>query len=233
MRPHPQYIKRKKMNQIETAAKGLTARDTGRPNYLYELPESFGKFWFGIEKEDTVKIARMGVHGDGSCAYHSICAALNMEGYVKECDKRQKEIAYKFRCSFREGLSVEKIRQLMQKSKSKSPIKLAAIEEALCNPKTWADETAIRIVGDSLGVNMIFVDTLRSKAYCGVHHEKALTHLVPTMVILWVGHSHFEPISLITRVGKQVVDARILLDPSNERDARFIRNLMERYLKQC
>ena len=222
----------KKM-EIETAAHDLTAKDAGKPNYLYELPKSFGAFWYGIKPEEKVIVCRMGVHGDGSCAYHSICAALNLEEYNSCTDKRQKEIAYGFRCSFRDGLTQDKLRAILQKSKSKSPVKLEAVEQALCNPKTWADETALRIVGDSLGINMIFVDTMKNKVYCGVHHDKALTHLVPTMVILWIGHAHFEPLALIIKVREHVVDTKILLDPKNERDARYIRALMARYLKQC
>jgi hypothetical protein len=224
---------KKELSAMETAANELTANDAGRPNVLYELPIAFGAHWYGLLPSDKVVLARMGVHGDGSCAYHSICAALNVDNYNSLSDKKQKEIAYTFRCSFRDGLTTEKLRAIVNKSKNKSPVKLSAVEEALCNPKTWADETALRIVGENLGINMIFIDTSRNKAYCGVHHDKALTHLMPSMVILWIGHSHFEPLAMIVKVRQQTVDTKILLDPKIERDARFIRSLMARYLKQC
>lgn len=218
------------------AAHALTANDAGKPNYLYELPHSFGEFWFGFAEHEKVKAARMGVHGDGSCAYHSICAALHLENYNSVSDKKQKDIAYRFRCSFRDGLTQEKVREILKKSRSKSPVKVEDLEKALCNPKIWADETALRIVGDSLQINMIFIDTSKKdsgKVYCGVHHDKALTHLMPSMVILWIGHAHFEPLAFITKVRDQTADVKILLDPKNDRDARYIEALMQRYLKQC
>jgi len=221
-------------NKIESAAKNLTHNDAAKPGYLYELPRSFAKYWYNIgENEKFVGLARMGVLGDGSCAYHSICAALNIDNYNSLSEKQQKDIAYRFRCSFRDGLTQDKLKKILAKNRGKSPTTLAQVETALCDPKIWADETAIRLVGETIGINMIFIDTQKNKAYCGVHHDHAMTLEVPSMVILWINHSHFEPLAILSKLHEHTVEAKILLDPKNEKDKKMIRALMERYSRQC
>jgi hypothetical protein len=217
-----------------SAAKNLGVNEAARPGYLYELDRNFAKHWYGIKDDEKfLGLARFGVLGDGSCAYHSICAGLNLDNYNSLTEKQQKEVAYKFRCSFREGLTQEKLKKIISKNRTKSPTTLAQVETALCDPKIWADETAIRIVGESIGINMIFIDTMKNKAYCGVHHEKAQSLQIPTMVIMWINHVHFEPLVILSKMHEHTVEVKILLDPKNEKDARMIKNLMERYSKQC
>jgi hypothetical protein len=220
---------------MESAANDLKPTDAARPGYLYELPRSFAKYWYGVKEDDKFQgLARMGVLGDGSCAYHSICAALHLENYNSVTEKQQKEIAYKFRCSFRDGLTQDKLKRILSKNKGKSsPSTLSQVETALCDPKIWADETAIRIVGEEIGINMIFIDTMKNKAYCGVHHDNAFTMKVPTMVILWINHVHFEPLVVINKMHEHTVEVKILLDPKNDKDLKLIRSLMDRYSKQC
>jgi hypothetical protein len=217
-----------------SAAKNLTQNEAARPGYLYQLPKKFAQHWYGIpDTEKSPTLARFGVHGDGSCAYHSICAALNLDGYNSLPEKQQKEIAYKFRCSFSKGLTQEKLKKIISRNRSKTTTTLSQIETALCDPKIWADETAIRLVGESIGINLIFLDTQKDKLYCGVHHEKAMTLQIPTMVILWINHVHFEPLAIITKFHEHTVEVKILLDPKNEKDQRMIRCLMEKYAAQC
>ena len=219
---------------MEKAAKSLSHNEAARPGYLYQLSKSFAKNWYGItDTEKSPTLARFGVHGDGSCAYHSICAALNLDGYNTLPEKQQKEIAYKFRCSFRDGLTQEKLKKILARNRTKSPTTLAQIETALCDPKIWADETALRLVGDSIGINLIFLDTQKNKLYCGVHHEKAMTLQIPTMVILWINHVHFEPLAIITKFHEHTVEVKILLDPKNEKDKKMIQSLMDKYTSQC
>jgi len=220
--------------KMDKAAKNLSHNQAATPGCLYELPRTFGEEVFGIPNtEKSPRVARFGVHGDGSCAYHSICAALNLDGYNSLPEKEQKTIAYKFRCSFREGLTHERLKKIISKNRSKSPTTLAQIETALCDPKIWADETAIRLVGESIGINLIFLDAQKNKLYCGVHHEKAMSLQVPTMVILWINHIHFEPLAIITKFHEHTVEVKILLDHKNPTDLKMIRHLMDRYTSQC
>jgi hypothetical protein len=180
------------------------------------------------------------VHGDGSCAYHSICTALNVDDYVHQNDDRQKQIAYKFRCGFADKLTQDGLRAIIKKTKSKSPVRLADVQEALCDPKVWADETTIQHMAKTLDMNLIFLDMTKNNVYCGVHHEDALVGgkiaptMPPTIVVLWVNHSHFEPLAQIMHVGARVTELRVVFDPShNENDELLIRALMSRYKMQC
>ena len=173
------------------------------------------------------------MHGDGSCAYHSICAGLNLNGYNSLPEREQKDIAYEFRCSFSKGLTQEQLKKIISQNRSKTTTTLAQIETALCDPKIWADETAIRLVGDKIGINLIFLDAQKDKLYCGVHHEKAMSLKIPTMVILWINHVHFEPLAIITKFHEHTVEVKILLDPKIPNDQKMIQSLMERYSSQC
>lgn len=224
--------------KILLSANGLKNTDPGQPNYLYELNPEAAKFWFNRENDSShPRLARYGVHGDGSCAYHSICTALNVDDYVHQNDDMQKQIAYKFRCSFADKLTQDALRAILKKTKSKSPVRLTEVQDALCDPKVWADETTIRFMAETLDINIIFLDMMKNHVYCGVHHEDAVknpTIMPKTLIICWVNHSHFEPLAQILSVGPRVTEVKIVMDPStNEGDAELIRALMRRYKQQC
>ena len=230
--------------KVLQSANGLRNTDPARPNYLYELNPSCAKYWFGLEPQTLhgggpqfPRLARYGVHGDGSCAYHSICTALNVEDYVHQTDEVQKQIAYKFRCSFADRLTQDNLRAIVKKTRSKSPVRLVEVQEALCDPKVWADETTIRLMAETLDMNLIFLDMTQNNVFCGVHHEDAVrntTKMPPTIIVLWVNHSHFEPLAQIINVGPRMTEVRVVFDPAkNEHDAELIRCLMTRYKMQC
>lgn len=229
-------------SRILDAARGLRNTDPGRPNYLYELNPQCSDYWFDTKRlsggGNGVRLARYGVHGDGSCAYHSVCTALNIDDYVHQSDEQQKQIAYKFRCSFADKLTQEELRRIVKKSRSRSPPKLQEVQEALCDPKIWAEETTIRYMADTLGMNLIFLDMTKNHVYCGVHHDDAVKNgvetLPPTMIILWVNHSHFEPLAQIMSLGPKLAEVRVLFEPAkNKGDADLVRALMKRYKSQC
>lgn len=231
------------------SANNLKNTDPARPNHVYELNPAAAKFWFGLDKSDErPRIGRWGVHGDGSCAYHSICTALNIDDYVHQNDNVQKQIAYKFRCKFADNLTEDGLRAIVKKTRSKSPVRLSEVQEALCDPKVWADETTIQHMAKTLNMNLIFLDMTKNNVYCGVHHEDALgaggmddwlsaggiAKMPPTIVILWVNHSHFEPLAQILHVGPRVTELRVVFDPAhNPNDEQLIRSLMSRYKMQC
>lgn len=215
------------------SAADLDNNEPAVPNEVYEFNPQVSKQYF----KSNLRLARYGVHGDGSCGYHSICTALNVEGYVHKTEKEQKEIAYKFRCSFAKDLNLEKLRAIVKKNKSKSPVRLEETQEALCNPKTWADETTLRFVSEALNVNLIFLDLMKNKVYCGMHHDEALSKkkiLPSTIIVCWINHSHFEPLAQIISVGPRVAEIRIVFDPSkSEEDAKLVKQLMTTYATQC
>lgn len=236
-------------SKILLSANNLKHTDPGRPNHVYELNPAAAKYWFDLDSADCERprLARYGVHGDGSCAYHSICTALNVEDYVHQNDERQKQIAYKFRCSFADKLTQDGLRAIVKKCKSKSPVRLTEVQEALCDPKVWADETTIRFMAETLDMNLIFLDMTKNNVYCGMHHDKAMggatedwlsagaiSRMPPTIVVLWVNHSHFEPLAQILHEGPRVTELRIVFDPAhNPNDELLIRALMSKYKMQC
>ena len=236
-------LKQKMANpaKVLMSANGLKNTDPARPNYLYELNPAAAKYWFDVDSlqggGSQPRLARYGVHGDGSCAYHSICTALNVDDYVHQNDDMQKQIAYKFRCSFADKLTQDALRAILKKTKSKSPIRLSEVQEALCDPKVWADETTIRFMAETLDMNLIFLDMMKNHVYCGVHHEDAVKNpeIMPkTIIVCWVNHSHFEPLAQILSVGPRTTEVRVVFDPSqNPTDANLIRALMKRYKQQC
>lgn len=219
------------MTDILDAATDLRPSDTGDPNNVYELNPSVSKKWF----KSSMRLARIGVHGDGSCFYHSVCLAMNLEKYASQSDSIQKDIAYRLRCSLADKLDATMLKTILKKTNGKSPKTKEDFRKSLCNPKIWADESAIRLFGETMDLNIIFLDMSKGELYCGVHHEDALTKDLPdTLVVLWVNHSHFEPLAEILDSNDHVTKMRVLFRPSaNEEDNDLVRALMTRYATQC
>ena len=224
-------------SKILLSANNLKHTDPGRPNHVYELNPAAAKYWFDLDSADCERprLARYGVHGDGSCAYHSICTALNVEDYVHQNDERQKQIAYKFRCSFADKLTQDGLRAIVKKCKSKSPVRLTEVQEALCDPKVWADETTIRFMAETLDMNLIFLDMTKNNVYCGMHHDKAMGG--STEDWLSAGAISRMPPTIVAQIlheGPRVTELRIVFDPAhNPNDELLIRALMSKYKMQC
>jgi hypothetical protein len=219
------------MTDILDAARSLQPSDAGDPNHVYELNPGVSKKWF----KSNMRLARIGVHGDGSCFYHSVCLGLNLEKYASQTDAVQKDIAYRLRCSLADKLDPDMLKMLVKKTNGKSPKNKEDFKRALCNPKIWADESAIRLFGETMHLNIIFLDMSKGELYCGVHHDDALTKNLPdTIVVLWVNHSHFEPLAEILDSNDHVTQMRVLFQPnSNTADNDLVRTLMSRYATQC
>lgn len=222
---------------------------TGRPlnvGFLEELPPDIAERWFGA----TGRYGRLGVHGDGSCFFHSVCAAMDKEGYNSASAKKQKEIVYEFRCSFQKAFN--KTKYIAAASPSSEKKDFEETRDGFCEPSTWADETMIRHASNVLDMNLVFLDIAKNRMYCGVHGGATLKaiakeleggsahgknkdpYLQPTVVIAWVGHKHFEPIVRITSVdGKGVHTRGLFLPASNKQDKATVKTLMERYMGQC
>jgi hypothetical protein len=209
-------------------------------NHVYELPASVTK---ALNLPTGVRLARMGVHGEGSCGYHSMCAALNIEDYVHRSTADQKRIAYDFRCRFKDTFSratFEKIRDTITSPYSKS---YESVAEGLCDPHAWADEVAIKHAANILHANIMFLDLARNRFYCNVHNEKVLkaankgqsgTKDVPTILIHWVNHTHFEVMARILDSGPDVTNLQFIFRPHDrDDDATIVNALMTTYKREC
>lgn len=183
------------------------------------------------------RFARMGVLGDGSCFFHSVCAITNRKNYLFQNEENQKKIAYEFRCDF--GKIFTKDEYNMLSDKSKSTKSFDEEHDGFCAPKVWADEVMIKFASKVLGINLVFLDLKNKKAYCGVHLNKTVESVkenesIPqsTGIVAWVNHSHFEPIIRIDDAEKGIITT--LFEPNKyKEDDNAVRAFMKYYLKQC
>lgn len=209
-------------------------------NHVYELPASVTD---ALHLPKGVRLARMGVHGEGSCGYHSMCAALNVDDYVHRSTEEQKRIAYDFRCRFRDSFNratFEKIRGTIATPYTKT---YETVSEGLCDPRAWADEVAIKHAANILQANILFLDLARNRFYCNVHNDKVLraaskgqseTKNIPTILIHWVNHSHFEVMARILHSGPDTTDMQFIFRPyDRDEDAAIVDALMKTYTREC
>ena len=70
------------------------------------------------------------------------------------------------------------------------------IKKMLSDTSVWADVYIIMFVMKVLDLNILFFDDNRNSIYCGVHGDNMKTQ--PTVFVLWVNNSHFQPILRLT-----------------------------------
>ena len=201
-----------------------------------EVVEISTKLWCNWMK-GLGKFARMGVQGDGSCFFHSVCALQNKENYLFASPKLQQKIAYKFRCSFTEQFTSEEYNHI--KSESSFSKDFETTKTDFCSPEAWADEVMIRHASSVLNLNLIFLDVNNEIAYCGVHGDEAGRNLIDnkpvlqkTAIVAWVNHSHFEPIVKIDDADKGLITT--IFDPlESKEDSKVVEAIMSNYKKEC
>lgn len=183
------------------------------------------------------RFARMGVLGDGSCFFHSVCAITNRQNYLFQNEAGQKKIAYEFRCDFGKLFSKEQYEMLSAKIPTAKPFD--KLHDGFCVPKVWADEMMIKFASKVLGINLVFLDLKQKKAFCGVHGVDTIDSVLDnekiiqsTGIVAWVNHMHFEPIVRIDDAENGVITT--LFEPSkNKQDEETVRSFMRHYAKQC
>jgi hypothetical protein len=72
---------------------GLANGTPGNRGIVYEISQKWSSELLG-----PGRWARVGVIGEGSCFFHSLCFATNRDNYVIKNEKEQMEIAQGFRC---------------------------------------------------------------------------------------------------------------------------------------
>jgi len=184
------------------------------------------------------QFGRMGVQGDGSCFFHSVCALTNRSEYLFQSPARQREIAYEFRCAFSKRFTQREHRALSAKSRSSKSF--SEEHDGFCSPEVWADEVMIRFAAGVLDMNLIFLDLRTGTAYCGVHGDSTLDAAVhgapstnqPTGIIAWVDRRHFEPIVRIDDASEGLITT--LFEPrKSSQDAALVTSIMETYAAGC
>lgn len=195
--------------------------DSATPNKLSLLPPAVASHF----PPDT-PFVRLGVWGNGSCFFNSLCAAQNHRGYITATPDQQKRIGAEYRCNFSKKITDERWEEF---SKRTNVIDMTA-EQArrnFCNSKTWANQPMITFVSEVLGMNILFIDATISKLYCGVHGGSD----DPLVVVLWVERAHFEPVGACRAIRDNETSVQFIFDPIN--DANIVNHITNAYQAQC
>mgnify|MGYP006289019095 CR=1 FL=1 len=177
-----------------------------------------------------VLFARYGVHGDGSCFFHSLCCAVDPE-YTQSSAAEQKRKGREYRHKFKQYLTDERWAQFLRRHNLSNPgMSAGEVRANFSDPKVWADELMIRFVSSALKMNILFIDMTNGSIYCGVHGR----HEEPLIVVLWIDRSHFEPLCVMTNVDTKNpnrVAAQFQFLP--DRDTDIVQSVLQNYQAQC
>ncbi|MCH9716390.1 MAG: hypothetical protein K0U52_04815 [Gammaproteobacteria bacterium] len=189
------------------------------------LPQSFQDKYLGKHKE----FGRYGVSGDGTCFFHSICAAKNVNDYLHKSPKEQERIGHRFRCGFTQHLTEERWNRFKRHQHIQGGIDAATARRHFCDNRKWANEIMIRYVAEALKINLIFIDQKSNQVYCGIRQQSNR----PLIIIMWIDQMHFEPIVQIRERQGDQIGVQFLFDPKNQRDQDIIRHIYSSYALQC
>ena len=171
-------------------------------------------------------LSRAGVHADGSCFFHSLSVALNLDHYDRHSDESRRKIGHNLRRRLEAKLVHDGEESWRAFWRSYGVVgKLPDIKDMrhrIRNIKTWADIWAIRWTMDQLKVNVIFFDLVEGgDIYCGVENFGWPN----TVMIVWIDHQHFEPL-VEMRDGEPPSFVFASTDP-------LIKMLRRKYLNSC
>lgn len=175
-------------------------------------------------------VVRGGVAGDGSCFFHSAAAAINLDGYLTRSKRHAQRIGQKFRKTFARHMRESEWEALRKASPHNFRKSFHDVKKSFHVTTEWAEETMIKYVSKKLGINIVFIDSTSNKFYCFIHGDRWQE---PTIIIMWVDHSHFEPVFLVreTRDGLVALDGVMCHDC--KRDAQVVSDLDAAFTEQC
>ena len=195
--------------------------DTATPRTLALLPPQVAAYF-----PPSVPFVRYGTHGDGSCFFHSLSAAQNLQDYLTSTPAEQKRIGREYRCKFSKHITDEKWNEFASQH-GFTDMTPAQARRNFCNSKTWANQSMITFVSQMLGLNILFIDTDSSKLYCGVHGGDD----EPMVVILWVERAHFEPVGAARALAPDSTAVQFVFDPI--KDSAVVDHIVNKYAAQC
>jgi hypothetical protein len=171
------------------------------------------------------------VHGDGSCFFHSLAAAINFKGYVRKSPRKQQELGKDFRCRFKDHMRKDMWDKVFTETPHNKHINFREVKEKYCEPREWAEETMIKYTSEHTGLNILFIDGDTGKFYCAVQGDPDTQD---TVVMAWVSRSHFEPVMFVRKrcAGHKHMSGKL---SKNNKDTRrtIIRPLMEAVGAMC
>lgn len=146
---------------------------------------------FGTDRDFSVVIAD--VEGRGSCFYHSVMYAMDIDGYRGMPRSQQRAVGRGWRCALEDKMRIPENQRGFMESQRVRPATLDRINTLIgvqCNPNQWAEEPDIQFAAWLLHLNILFLDLKTGGLFCGVHGAREQ----PTILIAWKDRQHFEPI---------------------------------------
>jgi hypothetical protein len=203
----------------------IARNKSGSTGIVYELPRDTCEKWFG-----GYRCARVGTVGEGSCFYHSVAFAMNLQNYCyKTTDKERQAIVHAWR---KDRFAKTFTKDIYEAMKPKDTYE--NVIQSIQNPTEWANETHIKHASTILNVNIIFLDIREDSPYCGIHDRRVLYSPgqanVPTIIVAWVNRQHFEP---IVRIENTEGLLRTMFIPEDAVDNQFIQAVMKSYADSC
>lgn len=210
------------------SCEGLPGTDAAETGHIYELDRNTVKKWFG-----RGRYGRVGTIGEGSCFFHSLAFAMNLEvnkdaRYPGLSIADKKQFIKEWRRSFADALTPERFQRLKAKKSYED------FKKDLADVHKWADESIILHVARMLNTNVMFLDMRSKKPYCGIHNDAVLyrpdLENVHTILVAWVNRQHFEP---IVRIEGTEGNLRTMYNTSDSGDRALLDRLMTQYSDAC
>ena len=191
-----------------------------------KLPAHVHKKFFPTFRPEEVQ--RMGVHGDGTCFFHSLASAVNIDGYLQMDSTERQATGHRFRCDFERRLDDDLWAKMVHTSPHNIRQTQKQVKENFCRSRVWAEETMIKATSMVMGLNIVFIDGNTSSFYCGM---KGQPDTQDTVVMLWVNHAHFEPILFMRKRCQDHVHMDGLLNHKTDRTT--VDRVMQRFGQLC
>lgn len=170
------------------------------------------------------KMRKVGVDDDGSCFYHTLCAALNINDWHGKSKEKRIHLGHQLRAKILNALTKKTWLNYWHgkgvRTKGTKVPSIDHMKKILKNNTAWADVYAIMFTMHILNLNLIVFDMKQGVIYCGTHDPKKT---VDTVFICWISHAHFEP---IVYVGKDNVKGKFGVENP------ILKHVIEKYNEQ-
>lgn len=178
---------------------------------------------------------RIGIHGDGSCLFHSFLYCYDEE-YRNSKDEVKQKIIGKKRDSF-----AKKVTEIFKKG-GKIPTELINLNNVLNQNETldkflkeiadtneWYGEEAIILIEYVYKINIVFFQHIKKKTniYCRAHSSNNINKKQDIIILLNINNVHFEPVVEFDKNNKHITNTKF----SSNNDVS--KKLLEEILLKC